>query len=456
MNLTLRTKAVAAGCGIAIVVASVASYATFLVARRYLIDQRESTATSQSLVAARQIARSLSEGVPALDALLGASRLSPTAGLLVRVDGTWLTSAVGISEGDIPASMATLADQRVPSRQRVYISGRPALIVTIPVDVPDDPTAVVARISWLTELERSLFAVRTALLVGVALAAGAGGLVALWLSRRISEPLRAMSTAASAISCGDLDAHVAIPREPDLAAIARSFNLMADSLAERFRRERQFAGHVSHELRSPLTVIIGAADAISERTAMLDDHGARSVQVLSDAVREFEKILADLIEISRYETNSVSLQVGEYDLGALLATLASRHLGGREDLVVGAKGADGITVLVDARRASACFKNLVDNADRYGRGLSAVRASIDAHTVSIHVDDAGRGVPEGERSTIFEPFVRGSRTAGTRGSGLGLTIVREHVRVMGGRVDVGTSPEGGARFSLVLPRTETP
>jgi len=454
VNFTLRTKAVAAGCGIAIVVASVASYATFLVARRYLIDQRESSATSQSMVAARQIARSLSEGAPPLDALLAASRLSPTAGLLVRVDGTWLTSAVGISGDDIPAGMTNLADERIPSRQRTTISGRPALIVSIPVDVPDDPTALVARISWLTELERSLFAVRTALLVGVALAAGGGGLVALWLSRRISEPLRAMSTAASAISGGDLDAHVVVPREPDLAAIARSFNVMADSLAERFRRERQFAGHVSHELRSPLTVIIGAADAINERAGMLDDHGARSAQVLSDAVREFEKILSDLIEISRYETNSVSLQIDEYDLNALLATLASRHLGGREHLVEDADGTEGVTVLVDARRASVCFKNLVDNADRYGRGLSAVRTSVDAHTASVHVDDAGRGVPRAERSTIFEPFTRGSRTAGTRGSGLGLTIVREHVRVMGGRIELGTSPEGGARFSLVLPRAE--
>ena len=110
------------------------------------------------------------------------------------------------------------------------------------------------------------------------------------------------------------------------------------------------------------------------------------------------------------------------------------------------------TLVVDRRRFDRMVANLLDNARRYGARSIAVRAGRRARTVEIHVDDDGPGVPTDEHEVIFDRFTRGS-TAGPRpGTGLGLALVREHAKLHGGTVSVGSSPEGGARFTITLPR----
>jgi len=132
------------------------------------------------------------------------------------------------------------------------------------------------------------------------------------------------------------------------------------------------------------------------------------------------------------------------------------------DAVLTTTGHDGLSVqvtstapevaVVDKRRLGQVLQNLLENADRYAGGPTAIGLDGDGSNLVITVDDAGPGVPAHERTHIFNRFARGSAGAlSTEGSGLGLALVAEHVRLHGGTVAVGDAPGGGARFRITLP-----
>lgn len=454
MNPTLRTKTIIIGCLVAVAVSGIASLVTYGIAYRFLLSQRESVAVSQTYAAARQVARGLADGGDPFAALINASRTLPSARALLQVDGEWLVSGVGVSPENVPAPLLDLVESETPGKQRANADSLPYLFTALPITVPQFDRATFIGVTSFSEFERSLFVLRFALLAGVALAAVGGGFVGRWLSQRVSEPLHDVSMAATAISSGDISTRIPEPKEEDLAAIARSFNAMAETLESRFKRDAQFAAHVSHELRSPLTVIKNATEMLADRRNELSSRAQLSVDMLAERVEAFEKILADLLEISRYETNTIAAHVETLNLVRLLETLASRH-----DVAAAVTRIDqidpSINVEVDARRFAYCYKNLVENADLYAKGIVAIRVDDDAEYVHVHFDDAGPGVAFDQRESILQPFIRGTRTSGIRGSGLGLAIVSEHMRVMQGHIYVGESPEGGARFTLTLRKTES-
>lgn len=450
---TLRAKSLAVGCVVALVVSLIASSATYFTARRYLLNQREAVAIAQTFAAARLVARGLADGQEPLDALLEASRGLGSSQALLKVGPKWLVSGVGISETDVPEALKSSIIERRPSRQRTVVADKPLLFTAIPIEIVTVPNTTFVGIAPLVELDRALTSLRNALGVGIILATMGGGVIGWWLSRRISEPLHTISNAAAQISAGDLNVRINEPREPDLAMIARSFNTMTASMQERAERDIRFAGHVSHELKSPLTVIRGAAELVASRRAELPERAQFGVDLLIERVAAFEKILSDLIEISRRDARVATLNIEPLRLVPLIQTLLDRSRLPHH-LFVEPPNASGVEVLVDTRRFAYCFKNLVDNARLYGDGLVALCCNIESDTVTIHFDDGGEGVPEFERTLILEPFSRGSRHSKIAGSGLGLAIVTEHMKSMGGCLVVGESPQGGARFSVALRRNE--
>jgi signal transduction histidine kinase len=255
-----------------------------------------------------------------------------------------------------------------------------------------------------------------------------------------------VSNTALVISQGDLDVRAPTPNEPDLAQIARSFNAMAQSLQDRIKREARFGAMVSHELRSPLTVIKGATEIIEAKRDELPERAQMGLDLLKERVSAFERILNDLIEISRYEVGTIEPALESRNLPLLLETLAMKH-----GLDIRILAIDDVEVLVDIKRFRQIFENIARNADLYANGLVSVTSEVVASMVYIHFDDGGIGIPEAERERVFEPFVRGLQHSAVKGSGLGLAIAMEHAKIMNGRLSVAANPEGGARFTLSLP-----
>ena len=446
--LTLRAKTILIGIVVAGVLSFVASAATFFLTREFLLRQRENGAVTQVLAAARLASSALAQSDESLGILSASAQLLPGSRAALYQSGSWQISGIGFTNLDIPESLLLQLENGLSARQRAKVGSNVSILVGFPL--LNYPNTWFVGVVPLNELERSLEVLRTTLLVGSILAALGGGVIGNWVSRRMMEPLREFSSTAREVSLGDLTKRVNEPREPDLARIAQIFNEMTFSLQRRIDREARFGATVSHELRSPLTVIRTAADIIASMRSELPPRAQMSSDLLTQRVEAFEKILNDLIEISRYQSGSVEVNLEELSVRQLVETMASRK--GIDLRLVEVEDA---TVVVDVRRFQQIFENIHKNAELYAGGLDAIRGVRNESEYELHFDDSGIGVTIDERDKIFEPFLRGEHHAAVPGSGLGLTITLEHAHSMGGELVASASPTGGARFTLSLSVAET-
>jgi two-component system, OmpR family, sensor histidine kinase MtrB len=288
-------------------------------------------------------------------------------------------------------------------------------------------------------------------------------------SVRSLRPLAAVSRAAGAIASGELDTRLdPDAADPDLLGLTNSFNAMVDQLQVRIEREARFNSDVSHELRSPLTTLAATLEVLEAERDQLAPRSQRALLLLGADLRRFQRLVSDLLEMSRADAGPVDVFLEEVNVSELV----------QRSVEAGARGLDGTVsvpapavlvddavrewhVGVDKRRFERVMANLMENAAHYGGGVTEItvrpggeEGAEGAEMVEVTVDDAGPGIDPGERTKVFERFYRGSasgrRGAGT-GSGLGLALVAEHMRVMHGDVRVESSPPGGARFVLSLP-----
>ena len=264
------------------------------------------------------------------------------------------------------------------------------------------------------------------------------------------------------------------PADPDLVGLTTSFNAMVDELQVRIEREARFNSDVSHELRSPLTTLSASLEVLEANRDELSPRGRRALQLLGEDLRRFQRMVGDLLEMSRADAGSVDVFLEEVNVCELVQRAVDaglRSLGEAAttpDMIFGV-GVRSLRVDVDKRRFERVMANLLENAANYGGGATTISVtkailtngaapSADSSDrlgrVDISVDDDGPGVNPRERTQIFERFFRGPvsgrRGTGT-GTGLGLALVAEHVRLMHGDVRVESSPTGGARFVVALP-----
>lgn len=448
---TLRTKAILTGLVIALSISAITSLAIFQIAESYLTNQRIAIATSQISAASRIAAQSIYDGNSPLDSLLTASNTFPNAQTAIRQNDEWFVSKAGFDVDEIPDEIIDLITEGSPARSRIMFGESPAIAIGIPITINSAVEYQFIGVVTTLELQRTLSLLQNVLLAGVLFSSIGGAFVGFWLSRRVSEPLHDVSEAAQRIAFGDLTIQIATPSEPDLKNIADTFNFMTKSLQSRIAREARFGAVVSHELKSPLTAIRGATDLLDGMRNELPQKATLSLDILNERVRYFERILNDLIEISRYESGTVKANLEELAVQPLLNALLDRDQRVHIELIDSTSTKHSIA-LVDSKRFQQVFENLVSNADAYAHGLSAIRIEESEQQIIIHFDDSGIGISNEIEIAIFDPFFRAPQHSAHPGSGLGLTISKEHANIMGGDLIVSKSPNGGARFSLQLRR----
>jgi two-component system, OmpR family, sensor histidine kinase MtrB len=441
MRLRLRTRVALAFAALSLLVAGTVSVTTYAFASWYLLDQRESAALTRAALDSRAVGAYLATGATpseALDQIPSVGTSQP----MIQLDSTWYTAAVTVPPDALPAALLSAA---VPTgaRQRFSIAGDPFFAVAIPID-----SGMYVEVFPLRDLDRTLTWGGWTLVGLSILAALFGAIIGATAVGRILRPVRMLGSGARRIAGGELSTRIDLAGDPDLDPIASSFNEMAEAVQTRIARERRFSANVSHELRSPLTSVLGTAELLEGGRDRLPEREAGLVTVLVHQVRRMSHMLLDLLEISRLNPDD-PVQWESADLAALCREVASQR-GVDPDLVIG----DEPVVRTDARRLERIIGNLLDNAQQHGGGVVQVLIERDAATVRILVDDAGPGIDEGIRERLFEPFTRGESHGHTDGAGLGLAIVREQAVILGGNVTVETSPLGGARFVATLPIVE--
>ena len=386
-----------------------------------------------------------------------------TSHSILRYDGTWHVRELQFNQNALPTSLRGALRSDAAAAQTYTYRGTPELAVGVRIRPIH---AVYFEIFDMVDLAHTLRVLLLALVGAGVVTTVFGAALGRWASGRSLRPLTGVSRVAATIAGGDLGTRLAAaPGDPDLAALTRSFNRMVDQLQERIEREARFTSDVSHELRSPLTTLAASLEVLEHQAGALTPPGRRALELLTADVRRFQRMVGDLLEISRSDTGSADLSLEEVDPGELvrrsiLAAQRTLPVAGEPPAVWVDPALDDVRLLVDKRRFERVMTNLIENAAHYGGGATAVRVergpSMDVHdaSVRISVEDAGPGVPESERGRVFERFYRGhaafQRGAGT-GTGLGLALVAEHVRLHGGRVWVDDAGAGGARFTIELP-----
>jgi two-component system sensor histidine kinase MtrB len=383
---------------------------------------------------------------------------------------TVLSSDVGLPSVPARLRAAIAAD---PSHQQVQIISIsssdgtlvPAAIVGSRVTLPAAGQYELYFVFPLDREEQTLQVVgRTFSLGGIALVLLLGG-VAYVVTRIVVDPVRRAALVAERLSSGRLHERMRAHGEDDIARLGKAFNAMADSLQKQIRQledlsrvQQRFVSDVSHELRTPLTTIRMAGDLIHDSRQDFDPSVARSAELLHNEIDRFESLLADLLEISRFDAGAAVLDVEATDLRNTIvrtvestAALAARR-GSRLE-VIPAQG-PGVAD-IDPRRVERILRNLVANAIEYGEGRPVtVQLGVNSKAVAVSVRDCGVGLRPGEAALVFNRFWRSdpARARTTGGTGLGLAISREDARLHGGWLHAWGEPGVGSCFRLTLPR----
>ena len=275
------------------------------------------------------------------------------------------------------------------------------------------------------------------------------------LLHRLLLPVRLTVSAATKAAEGDLDVRVEVHGADEMAALGRAFNAMTSSLQDTISRydelaklQQRFVSDVSHELRTPLTTIRMAEDIVWDNREDLPAHARRSAELLHDQTERMEQMLADLLEISRYDAASALLDAEERDLRPIVTRVveACAELAQRQGVPVEVVAPARASAEIDERRIERVIRNLVVNAIEHADGTRVtITVATSATDVACRVRDRGVGMTQEVADHVFDRFYRAdtARARTTGGTGLGLAIATEDVAIHGGK---------GASFLMTLPK----
>ena len=308
----------------------------------------------------------------------------------------------------------------------------------------------------VSEVEAGVDAASNALLIIVPMVVVALGFAIWWTVGRALRPVRDISAQVTEISGSTLDERVPVPSsEDEIAELAALMNEMLDRLQSSSERQRAFVADASHELRSPLSTIVAAAEIASVSPDPIKLQ--KLAETVSGEAQRMQLLVANLLDLARLDEDRLELDTTEVDVAAVCRDAVDRF---EEEVSAislhspAVARADGV-----ASQIEQVVFNLVDNAVTHAAGRVAVTVTAADAEVLIAVEDDGPGISSEDRDRIFERFVRldSSRARDTGGIGIGLALVKAIVDRHRGAIQVGDSAElGGARFEVTFKSAESP
>jgi signal transduction histidine kinase len=383
--------------------------------------------------------------------------------------------------------MDSVKPNQIVSQNSVFSELRPSLVETLVAASPDQrsrpdemyefqhqgrtyisggfPFAVAGRPAYLRVVEdvtTEVQQVRNSQLL-IIVVAGISSLITSALLRMILRrglgPLDRLSHQVEGIDADSLHSErLQVEGQPlELQPIIVSFNRLLGRLTTVRERQQAFVDGVAHELRTPITLISGLSQRL-QRAGLRDPN----VNQIGKEATRMARLVTDLLDIARDESNRLALRAVPTDIDDLLLEVFERMelmAKGRLELKEPIESEVPSIARCDVDRIQQCIMNLIENALKYTPEDRPIElyTSHEADQVVVHVRDHGAGVPEADKTKIFERFVRGSGVTDRTdcgvgsGSGIGLSVVKLLMERMGGRVRVADAPGGGADFQLLLP-----
>jgi len=307
------------------------------------------------------------------------------------------------------------------------------------------------RLALRFEHEVSEAAWITAVAVGLLAA-----VVSLLLARGFLAPVGRLARATRALTAGRFDTRVEEPRRDELGQLARDFNRLADTLERNERLRREFMADMSHELRTPLSVLRAEMEAMEDGVRPLTRETLANLQ---RNLATLSQLVDDLYDLSLADAGALAYRMAELDFTALVTDAAEPWRGRFESaqLALDVDVPDRpVMIMGDAQRLGQLLANLLRNSLQYtdAGGRVRVALAVEADTAVLRVEDSPPGVPEADRSRLFERLYRveGSRSRASGGAGLGLAICERVAHAHDGALDAYRSSLGGLGIRLRLPR----
>ena len=291
------------------------------------------------------------------------------------------------------------------------------------------------------------------------------GLITWLVVRQVVRPVREAANIAQKFTQGDFSQRMKVESSDEIATLGTAFNDMALSLESQISRlenlsrvQQRFVSDVSHELRTPLTTLRMASEVIYSQKESFDPTIARSSELLVAQLDRFERLLEDLLEVSRFDAEVAILEPVDFDLIRLIERCIEDVRASAHDHVIAITidhETEDVMIKADIRRVERIMRNLLSNALDHAEDKPINVSVISTRTeVAVGVRDYGTGIEPSALSRIFDRFWRAdpSRARVRGGTGLGLSIALEDARLHNGELDAWGMPGEGANFVLTLPR----
>jgi two-component system sensor histidine kinase MtrB len=316
----------------------------------------------------------------------------------------------------------------------------------------------------LNTAQKTLNEIQNVLLAGGAVLVLIIGAIAWYVTRNVVSPVSHAAVVSEKLAAGQLQERMVVKGEDEVARLGASFNHMAASLQEQITQlatlsqmQQRFVSDVSHELRTPLTTVRMAAEVLYDARHEFDPINKRSAELLYNQVERFQSLLADLLEISRFDAGVAVLDAEPTDILQLIANVVDDAgpvaVEYGSEVTINSRE-KSIVVEMDDRRIERILRNLVLNALEHSEG-KPVNISVAANdtAVAVAVRDHGIGMTQSEAARVFDRFWRAdpARARTTGGSGLGLSIAAEDTKLHNGWLQAWGSKGTGSNFRLTLP-----
>ena len=348
-----------------------------------------------------------------------------------------------------------------------YLQGStiPGLAIGQKVQIPNAGQYEMYIVFSLANEEKTLNLIDTYLLIAGLILIVLISLITWVVVRQVVKPVREAARIATEFTSGDFRQRMKVYSQDEISTLGNAFNEMAESLEKQIARlenlsrvQQRFVSDVSHELRTPLTTLRMASEVIAASKDNFDPTVARSSELLVAQLDRFERLLEDLLEVSRFDAEVAVLEAVDFDIVQLVNRCA-------EDLALVAKerkteifvksSEPVIMIKADIRRVERILRNLMANAIDHAEEVQIdVLITASENDVAIGVRDYGVGLDENSLTRVFDRFWRAdpSRARTRGGTGLGLSIALEDARLHNGELEAWGRPGRGAHFVVTLPR----
>ena len=358
----------------------------------------------------------------------------------------------------VPVSFLTL--ERALKGETVYETietARPRLrMITMPILENKKVISIVQVGSSLEDFEETSKRLLIIMIISIITAISATIIVGYFMAKKTMKPVDQIRRAAVKISSSNLDERIDIKgRKDELGRLAETFNAMIARLKDSFHRINQFSIDVSHELKTPLTILKGETE-LALRKERTNEEYKRSMESNLEEIDRMSRIIDDLLLLSKAETKDIILNMERVDLRDLLADVCMdmKIFSQNKGVEVVVKELEDVRIAGDELKLRRMITNIVENAVKYGRtgGQVVVSSYLQNGYVCIDVKDDGVGISGNDIKFIFDRFYRADRSRKREsGSGLGLSISKWIAEAHKGTIEVESKPASGSLFTIKLP-----